>query len=324
MGIARRPALALLLAFQALAACRALPPEPDAATRERLWEVQRAMDRSEHLVALQILDDLAASPYPWVHYLRGRVLSDLFRFEEADSAYEAALEIYPRYRNASYQLGNNAFYVGKNRMALRHYEREARHLRRLKIPEDSAARGAVLRQMGRVYARLGVSDSAEAAYGQSLALAGGSAETWAWLAQLKEIDGQFEQALEHAQRALELAPSEADYHLLVGTLLLRTGAAVEAERYLRLAAAALPWSASAHYNLGRCLLLLGRSEEAAPYLAATDRLQDLASNIVLARFAVRRNPGLVGDWLVLASLYRQSGQMKEAAKAFAIARQLNN
>ena len=322
--IAWRPAVALLLAAPALAGCRALPPQPDAGTREGLWQVQRALDRSEHLVALDILDSLAASSYPVVHYLRGRVLSDLFRFDEAASAYEAALESDPRYRNVSYQLGNNAFYVGQNRMALRHYGQEARHLRRLRTRQDSAAKGAVLRQMGRVYARLGVSDSAEVAYRQSLAFAGASAETWAWLAQLKEIDGEFEQALEHAQRALESAPSNAEYHLLVGTLLLRTGAIEAAERYLMRAAAELPWSASAHYNLGRCLLQLGRSEEAAPFLAATDSLQELASNIVLARFAVRRNPDLVGDWLVLASLYRQSGQTKEAAEAFAIARQLNN
>ena len=182
----------------------------------------------------------------------------------------------------------------------------------------------MIRQIGRVYARLGAADSAKAAYRQSLAYASGTAETWAWLAQLKETDGDFEQALEHAERALEFAPSDAEYHLLVGTLLLRTGEVEAAERHLRLAAAALPWSASAHYNLGRCLLLTGRADEAAPYLAATDSLQDLASNIVLARFAVRRNPDLVCDWLILGSLYRQSGQMKEAAEALAIARQLNN
>ncbi len=282
------------------------------------------MDRSEYVAALDILDSLASSSYPPVHYLRGRVLSELFRFDEAASAYEAALEADPRYRNASYQLGNNAFYIGQNRVALRYYGKEERNLRRLRTREDSVARGAVLRQIGRVYVRLGAPDSAEAAYRQSLAFAGGSAETWAWLAQLKETDGEYEEALKHANQALELAPSDVENHLLVGTLLLRTGAAEAAERHLRLATTELPWSASAHYNLGRCLLLLDRDAEAAPYLAATDSLQDLASNIVLARFAVRRNPDLVGDWLILATLYRQSGQMEEAAEAFAIARQLNN
>ncbi len=314
----------LMFTLTILAGCREAPPEPNAATRVHLWEVQRAMDRSEHLAALEILDSLATSSYPLVHYLRGRVLSDLFRFDEAASAYEAALDADPRYRNASYQLGNNAFYIGQNRVALRHYEQEERNLHRLRTREDSAAMGAVLRQMGRVYVRLGSPDSAEAAYRQSLAFAGESAETWAWLAQLKETDGEFEEALTHAKQALELAPSDAENHLLVGTLLLRTGAIKDAERHLRLAATELPWSASAHYNLGRCLLLLDRSAEAAPYLAATDSLQDLASNIVLARFAVRRNPDLVGDWLILATLYRQSGQREEAAEALAIARQLNN
>ncbi len=102
------------------------------------------------------------------------------------------------------------------------------------------------------------------------------------------------------------------------------GALDEAEGHLRAAVAQMPWAAAAHYKLGRCLLLMGRDLEAAPHLAATDSLQQLARDIILAKFAVRRNPTQSADWFMLALLYHQTSQAKESREALGIARQLNN
>lgn len=306
-----------------LAGCHLEQGAPDPKVRELLWDIQRAQQGNNYTGTLALVDSaLAIVPhYPSLYFTRGRLLSKLYRFDEAQAAFEQALDLDPGYIGAAYHLGNNAFFVGRNRDALRYYWQE--HAR-ITGNFPKPAQASVLLQLGRVYARLGIADSARWAYEESLAVQENNAQAWAWLAELSEDAGRLEDALGEVRRAFALEPENIEHQYLVGALGFRMGELEEAEGHLRGVVNQAPWHAGAHYNLGRCLLALGREAEAVPFLAATDSLQELQANIILAKFAVERNPANRGHWLELASLYIQTGQQKEAREALVVARQLGS
>lgn len=322
-GDLRLRAWALGVTVLLLAGCHPEQGAPDPRARELLWDIQRAQKGNNYTGTLALIDSalVVAPRYPSLYFTRGQLLTKLYRFDEAQAAFEKALELHPRYVGAAYHLGNNAFFVGRNRDALRYYWQE--HAR-ITGSSPKPALASVLLQLGRVYARLGIADSARWAYEESLAVQENNAQAWAWLAELSEDAGRLEDALREARRAFVLEPENVEHQYLVGALGFRMGALEEAEGHLRSVVNQAPWHAGAHYNLGRCLLAQGREAEAAPFLAATDSLQELQANIILAKFAVERNPANRERWLDLASLYMQTGQQKEASEALVVARQLGS
>lgn len=309
----------VLLILALVVACESSREEVvSPAVRTLLWDFQNAYERSQYTRALALLDSavLYAPQYARLHYLRGDVLSTLYRFDEADASFARVQEIDPRYPSAAYRRGNNAFFVGQTRQALGHYYREQKVVGR---PADVSA---VWAQIGRTYARLGVADSARTAYEKAIAADGTNDQVWEWLAELSEDAGQLDSALRRIQEAIKLDPDRPSYQYLAGALQYRMGDFDSALVHLEAVIAAEPWHPGAHYNLGRSLMALGRTEEAAVHLAATDRLQALQADIVLAKFAARQNPQGQSEWSVLGMLYEEAGQFEEARHAHRIARQL--
>ena len=304
----------------------------DPRARTFLWDVQQAQQRQDFNQALALIDSAAhyAPDFADIFFLRGRVLTKLYRFNQAQAAFERVLELDPTYRSAAYNMGNNAFLLGRNREAIKHYQREKAAFKgspeaiaREASETDRAALASVLLQIGRVYARLGVADSARQAYQQVLVVEEDNAQAWGWLAEVSEDEGDLNQALAEARRAFALAPENIEYRYLVGALSFRTGAFDEAAGHLEAVVRQQAWHVGAHYNLGRCLLALGREVEAQQYLDATDGLQQLESDIILAKFALYRNPEDSEYWAQLVTLYRQAGRLSEAREAYNIVRQLN-
>ncbi len=316
-----RQGMVLCLVLALLAGCHAGGKSPGPEVRVLLWDFQEAHEGASYVRALALLDSalVLAPAYPRLHFLRGDVLSTLYRFEEAEAAFLRALELAPRYQGAAYRLGSNAFFLGQHREALAFYRQEARLSG---AGEDSAALSAVWAQIGRVYARLGAADSAGEAYEQALRHDAANDQVWMWKAELSEDAGWLSDALMQVQEAVRLAPDDPAYQYLAGALQYRTGDYEAAIGHLEFVIKAQPWHAGAHYNLGRTLLALGRSDEAARYLEATDSLQALAADIILARFAVQHAPGGRDEWTVLAMLYEQAGRYEEARQAYRIARQV--
>ncbi len=314
-----------------MAGCTAGSGEDDLTVTERLRrtlpaqvgqflrEGQQALGMGQYTRALTLADS-ATTHAPDLadgYYLRGLALSSLYRFEAADTAFTQALLCDPQYHGAHFHLGNNAFFLGRNRDALRHYraEREA-------LGDDREARASVTLQVGRVYARLGVADSARTAYAEALALDSLNAQAYSWLAELEDDEGELEQALATARRALVLAPENLEYRYQVGALLFRTGQYEAALGPLETVVEKQPWHVGAHYNLGRTLTALGRADEGRRYLARTDTLQALQSEIVRAQFATTRNPTDAARWRTLAALLNRAGRTDEARRALTIARTL--
>ena len=305
-------------------ACYSDPPGPEARERALLWEIDRALSRDQYLVAVALFDSLQDSRYAPTHYLRGEVHSKLYRFDEAKIAFERALELDPDHRDAVYHLGYNSVVLGKHRQALSHFKRFIEVVHPAATVSDSLALAAGYLRMGNAYGQLGVPDSAEAAYRASVTADPDGGDAWAALAELLDSGGNHASALVAATEAFDRDSTNAQHRLLLGNLHLRLESPQAAEPHLRIAADAMPWDPASQYSLGRCLLILGRERDAEEHLLATDSLQNLASNIVLAEFAVRRNPHLIADWIILSSLYRMVGNEVEARRARLIAQSLNN
>ena len=283
--------------------------------------MQQAFDKQDYARTLALVDSAAmiVADYAFLFDLQGCVHTKLYRFPEAQEAFSRALAVDSAFRGAAYKMGNNAFFLGRYREALRGYAQERALAQQAHRSDDLSS---VWSQMGRAYVRLGVADSARWAYEESLEADVRNAQSWAWLAELSDHAGKWDDALVEARRAVGIAPLNTEYRYLVGSLLFRTGALEEAVGHLQYVVEQQKWHVGAHYNLGRCLLALGREAEAAPLLAATDQLQGMQADIILAKFAVERNPHSAADWLTPATLYQRSGRMREARETFAIARQV--
>jgi len=74
--------------------------------------------------------------------------------------------------------------------------------------------------------------------------------------------GEFDQAMEHYQEAIRIAPGYADSYSNMGVALAASNKLDEAVKYLGEAVRIKPDYASAHYNLGRILSVQGKLDEA--------------------------------------------------------------
>lgn len=303
------------------AGCRQPPPLPPVAA-QALAEAQRAYNRQRFAEALALADSAAAlapqAPDPL--FLKGRVLTDLNRFDDARAAFRAVLDRDPEYRSARYHAGQVAFLQANYRDAVAWYQQELDVLGR----DEPAARAAVVLQQGRAYALLNVPDSAEAAYRQALRLDSTSARAHAWMAELAAEQGALDEALTHARQALRLDPEDEEARYLVGSLLVRTGRPEAALAPLEAVVRRRPWHEGAHYNLGRALTALGHDGEGRRYLARADSLQALNAAIALAQLGTFQYPEDPARWRHLAALLQQAGRRAEAARALRTAQALSS
>jgi len=86
---------------------------------------------------------------------------------------------------------------------------------------------------------------------------------WKVLGAVLKHAGRIPESLVAKEKAVELAPQDAEAHSNLGNTLMGLGRLDEAEASLRQAIALKPDYAEAHYNLGNTLKELGRVEEAA-------------------------------------------------------------
>ena len=330
----RRSAVFFVIVL-AVAGCRServTPPvdvpavDPEAAPY--LAEMQRAMRGGDFRTALALSDSALrqAPDLATAYFLRGNVFTELSQLDSAQAAYERVLALDPYYRGAWFKLGNNAFLQGQYRAAITRYEREREtmatspervkaHYRNI----DREALPAVVLQRGRAYQLLGEADSARAAYRAALDLDSTSANAHAWLSELLEAEGAYDEALAHARAAFAQAPGEVDYQYRLGSLLFKTGQAEEAVPYLERVLRQRPSHEGANYNLAQALMRLGQAEAAQRYLDRADTLQALQAEIAQAQAAAYQAPDRPDRWTDLAGLMLRAGRPDEAQRAFGAA-----
>lgn len=275
-----------------------------------LVEGERAFDRGVYGVALamtdsveQVMPDLAD-----LHFLRGKVYTQLNQLETAQFAFQMVVELDPEYAGARFEMGLNNFRRGKLRDAIGLYQEE----------RELGEWSGLLHELGRAYAKLGEADSARAAYEAAIGLDPDNAMAFMWLGQLLEESGDMQEALETSLEGLALRPDNLDYQYIVGTQYFRTERAADALPYLEPVASERPWHHGAQFNLGQVYMRLGREEEARAYFARADSAQQVQQQVNEAQDAINHDPETLENWILLAGLLRGSGQFDKAIEAYKV------
>lgn len=283
----------------------------DQETVTTLIKSQRALQQGALQASLVLADSVVrrAPRLADAHFQRGRALSEVKRFEEAEAAYRKVLELDPDYRGAWYNLGNNAF-------RQQYYEDAIRFYREEQALHPSAA---TLVALGWAYEGQDEIDRARSAYEQAIEADSTHAPAYARLGQLYEDEGELEEAFRHSRRALELAPDDVNYRYVVGAQRLRLDRLEEAVDDLEAVTEARPWHQGAHYNLGQALMRLGRQEEAERYLEAADSLDSMQREIERLQSIAENNPDEPEQWRTLGDELHRAGRLEEAKNAFGLA-----
>lgn len=296
---------------------------------EQLVKARRALGDGNYTRALGMLDSLLLNipDLPEAHYLRGEILLQLYKLDEADAAFKETVTHDPYHRGGWYKRGHVAIEKGQYHQAISMYRRQQEavlsspdELRTYYEDEDASVLTLTWMQIGRSYELLQVADSARWAYEEALALDSTQAQANAWLANLYDEEGQTDEALHYMRRALHYDSGNPDFAYQLGTLLFENGNLEESLPLLEHVIAVQPWNPGAHYNLGRALIALGREEEGRPYLALTEKLQNLDQEIDLARAAAASYPNDPARWQKLANLLGYAGRREEQRQALAVAR----
>jgi len=318
--------LILLLLLGCTAGPDRAAEEIDPQAASFMARMQAAYQQENLPAALALADsaDRYAPALPDVHYTRGEIFIRLRRYEEAQAAFSSVLAEKPDYPGAAYRLGHTAFLQRQYRKALGYYRQEkalVADARRRTVPEalDPKALPTITAQIGRTYEMLGVADSARAAYEEALRGDSTLAVAHAWLSELYENQGQLEQALHHAHRALQENPAEVEYGYRVGALLFQTGQIEAAVPFLAAVVQRWPGHEGATYNLGRALKALGRDEEGQAHLDRVETLLQLQEEALLAERGVETYPQDPARWITLAGLMVQIGYYDKAEEAFRVA-----
>jgi tetratricopeptide (TPR) repeat protein len=283
----------------------------DQQTVSMLVQSQRALRQGTLREALALADSVVrrAPRLADGHFQRGRVLTELKRFDDADEEYRKVLSLDPQYQGAWFNLGNNAYRRQNYETALRYFQKE----------QERHPSASTLVEIGKTHGVRGAPDSARRAYERALARDSSTAEAHARLGQLYEEEGELETALEHSRRALALDSTNVNYRYVVGSQLFQLGRYEEAIPHLKAVIAERPWHQSAHYNLGQALVRTGQQDLGKTYIAESDSLETQQREIERLESVAQDEPGAPDRWTKLGDAYRRAGRLEDAREAYSIA-----
>ncbi len=272
-------------------------------------EAEKAFIRGIYELALAYTDsvEIYVPDLADLHFLRGKIYTQLNRLDVAQAAYHLVLDIDRKYPGARFELGLNSFRGGKLRDAVNYY---------LEEESEVGPKAALYHELGRTYAKLGEPDSARAAYTMAIAIDPEHTTTYMWLGQLLEEAGDLEEALQMSLHGLGQRPDDLDYQYVVGTQYLRLDSVEAALVYLKPVAKKWSWHHGAQFNLGQAYMRLGQEAEAEIYFARAEKAQQLQQHVNEAHNAVNSDPGSPFNWFELGNRLRESGRYGRAIEAY--------
>lgn len=312
--------LALLLLLGSVTSGCQDEPSKSAATARRdadpeavryLLKAQQLSRQGRYRAALALADSAKrrAPNLADVHFLRGRIFTELRRYREADRSYQHVLELDPEYQGVWFNRGNNAFRRGQYRNAVSYYQREYEQ-----HPEP-----VVSFHMGRAYDELGKADKARRLYRRTLSEDSSYVVAYSQLGLLYEQEGELEKALKMIRRASQMNPENVDYRYKVGALTLQLGDTERAREILEQIVAEHPGHYGAQYNLGMALSHLGRDEAARRHIETADSLEQRQKRIEQLQTLADMHQDEPRRWVSLGNALYQSGEVGRAVKAYEIA-----
>lgn len=292
----------------------------DRRAREALASALARSGRAEE--ALELYRELARDEGATAvsHYNLGRLLSDRGEMEDAVAHLRRAVELAPDFGNAHYNLATALEQAGRTEEALQaasraveaqpedrgsrlllarllgragRHDRAEEELRRLL--EVDPGDGETLLALGGVLEARGHGDEALETYRRAAALEGEPrvrARAHLLMASLVPASPSGASAgeagsaaLEHLDRAVELAPELPEVHVARASALGQAGRYAEAAEAYDRAVELAPGDASAHFGRATALLLAGEEAEARRRLGESVRAlpEDLALRHALAR-----------------------------------------
>ncbi len=275
----------MLLAWTLTGCRKTVSPPPSPAIRQIVHALQEAYRRGERPRALALADSLIhlaprdASGYLW----KGILLREIGQLQSAAEMLETAHQLAPEQVEPLLLLGRILQQQGHFRQAIVYYRQATRRT-------TGTLLAAAWLQMGYAYHKQGIRDSAQWAFMHALRVDSTLAEAWDGLRQLREEEGELEQALTAARKAVRLAPGEVNYHLARGHLLLKTGAYAAAIEDFQYVLSQRPWHRSAHYALSRAYQALGQHEEAQRHRTLAESLQRLEPLLTQAEVSATDHP----------------------------------
>jgi tetratricopeptide (TPR) repeat protein len=269
-----------------------------------------AVDRMRLGTAQKLIDSLeTVSPgLPETAIVRARLQASYGDFEAAQATYDVLLKRGVERRGIRQNAGEIAFRRKKFRQAYRLFAAEAEL-----YPSALAVHAA-----GSSLDKLGRSDSSRIAFERALEIDPQYSPAERSLALWYEYEGDFEKALEHIDRALQLEPDNLEYRSTRALLLSRTYRDQEAVAALNAVLVEEPTNYSAEFALARSLRRLGQPDEA-------DRHQSLGEEkrVVMAEIEQLRNSvdGLPTNDRVrvdLANKLRSAGLYDESIEHYSV------
>ena len=244
-----------------------------------------------------------------VHFFKGRIFSELGRFEEAKNSYNKVLNISSSYRGVWNNLGNNAFRQQHFKEAISCYYKE------LINNNDPIP----FRALGRAFVELGETDSAKIYFEKSIKIDPSYGAAYFNLAQLEEDEGNLDYALQYAKKAFGLDNGNLEYQYVYGSLLAQLGHEEKAIDNLNIIVDKWPWHHGAHYNLGRALVRVGQNDIGESYLEKAEKLRSKQAKIDHLENTVRAVPDDPLSYAVLAFNYRTVGRYNDAMHSYKVA-----
>lgn len=231
----------------------------------QLLAADLALDEDDGEAALEYIDSIleATDEVPPVHNRRGLALELLGRMDAAMNAYEAAVGLDPRAREAWINLGRIHRRAGDHRAALECFESAVRA-----ADTDSAA------HLGRGLARAAQGDvgPAQVDFARAAELAPNDAEPLLALGDLFRDTRRYDEAIATYRRAIAREDADAASWLKLGNALALVEDYDEAASAFRAALRRAPELAPAYNGLGASLMHLGRADASR---AALDRAAEL-------------------------------------------------
>ena len=276
-----------------------------------IFQAESAFRSGYYNAALSIADSaISRSPdTPDIHFLRGRVLTKLSRFVEAENAYREVISLDGKYQGAWFNMGTNYLRQNKTPQAIYSYNNE--------MKAHSSAQTMV--QIGKAYSDLGKLDSALLSYEKAIQINNNFAPGYMRLSHLKKDAGEINEAINHAKTGLELEPKNIDYKYFMGSLLLLNGQPKLSIPYFDQVVNDKPWHYWAHHNLGQALFRVGKKTQSELYINKAKELQEGIQEVENWRNLANMNPDQFMLWINLGNSLNNMARTKEAKDAFLVA-----